>query len=184
MKETVQFLLLAGVVLVALTIALVPAWFIFRRTSRKPFTVLEGAVSHIRTTTSVEGTIRKGKGSISSTTTTHLRINDKAAFADFGEQMNVSDGDVLRVAGDAQANGLYIMAYRNLTNGTHGAGGGASTVARLGSGFICAMGAAICFIPGGGFIGGVPGMWLGLWLLGMHCRYRAALRACLASSQQ
>jgi len=69
MKEIVQFGLLAGVLLAALLVAAVPGWFIFKKTARKPFTVLAGAVSGIRTTTSVEGKIRRGKGSISSTTT-------------------------------------------------------------------------------------------------------------------
>jgi len=42
------------------------------------------------------------------------------------------------------------------------------------------MGAAISFIPDGGLIGGVPCVWLGLWLLGMSTRYKAALQTCLA----
>jgi len=182
MKEIVQFGLLAGVLLAALLVAAVPGWFIFKKTLHKPFTVLAGKVSNIRTTTSVEGKIRRGKGAIASTTTMHLLIAGKAVFADFGEQMNVNDGDTLRVAGDAQANGLRVMAYRNLTNGTHGAGPAASTTIRLDCWFICAMGTAISFIPDGGFIGGVPCVWLGLWLLGMNSRYRAALAACLAET--
>jgi len=44
------------------------------------------------------------------------------------------------------------------------------------------VGAAISFIPDGGFIGGVPCVWLGLWLLGMSSRYKAALAACLAGA--
>jgi len=48
MKEIVQFSLLAVVVIVVLVITAVPGWFIFKKTSRKPLTLLAGAVTGLR----------------------------------------------------------------------------------------------------------------------------------------
>jgi len=180
MKEIVQFSLLAVVVIVVLVIVAVPGWFIFKKTLRKPLTVLEGEISSIRTTTSVEGKVRRGKGTIASTTVMHLLIDGKAAWADFGEQMNVSDGDVLRVVGDPQGNGLYIMAYRNVSNGTHGPSG-RDLIRLAGSYTICGIAVALAFIPDVlAVISAVLGLWLGLWFLGMSYRFRTALKTCLA----
>ena len=85
---------------------------------------LEGIASKIRTDTSVSGSMRRGKGNISSTTTMNFLLNGKAVYAHFGEAMSINDGDRVIVAGVQKSNGLNALAYNNLTNGTYGEGGG------------------------------------------------------------
>jgi hypothetical protein len=86
-------------------------------------TKLEGIASNIRTDTSVQGSISRGKGSVSSTTTMNFLIDGKAVNADFGESMNINNGDHVVVAGLQKTNGLNALAYNNVTNGTYGEGG-------------------------------------------------------------
>jgi len=170
------YLFLLGVLIVLVFLGRV----IVRATSRRSLNIIEGEASRIRTDTSVQGSIRKGKGSITSTTVMNLLIDGKAAFAEFGEQINVNDGDLVCAAGDPQSNGLRVLAYHNISNGTHGEGG---ALARLTGYGICAIGAfgflfALEF--GGVLVAAIPTFLLGAWLVGIGHRYKAALKACLA----
>ncbi|QEE43574.1 hypothetical protein FVA81_02780 (plasmid) [Rhizobium sp. WL3] len=87
------------------------------------FIKLEGTASKIRTDTSVSGSISRGKGSVSSTTTMNFLLDGKAVYAQFGESMSINEGDRVIVAGAQKSNGLNALAYNNLTNGTYGEGG-------------------------------------------------------------
>src|SRR5690606_2500560 len=86
-------------------------------------TRIEGIASNVRTDTSVQGSISRGKGSVSSTTTMNFLIDGKAVNADFGESMNINNGEHVVVAGLQKANGLKALAYNNLSNGAYGEGG-------------------------------------------------------------
>lgn len=170
------YLVLAAILIVVIFLGRV----IVRAVSRKSLTMLEGEASRIRTDTSVQGSINKGKGSISSTTVMNLLIDGRAAFSEFGEQMNVNDGDMVCAAGELKSNGLKLLAYHNLTNGTHGEGG---ALFRLSGYAMCGIG-VLGFLLGlelsGMLVVAIPILLLGAWLLGHGYRYKTALKACLA----
>lgn len=105
-------------------------------------TAIEGTASNIRTDLAVHGSMRRGKGTVGSTTTMNLLIDGRAVFADFGEAMAINEGDRVRAAGSPKSNGLKALAYHNLTNGTHGDGGGSYRVGGvllLGLGLVAAL---------------------------------------------
>ncbi|WP_338608562.1 hypothetical protein V6617_01290 [Pelagibacterium nitratireducens] len=91
-------------------------------------TTMEGTASKIRTDLSVHGTMNRGKGSVSSTTTMNFLIDGRAVFAKFGEKMNINEGDQVCVAGVPKSNGFKALAYNNLTNGAYGDGGLANRI--------------------------------------------------------
>lgn len=133
-------------------------------------TKLEGFASNIRTDTSVQGSISRGKGSVSSTTTMNFLIDGKAVNADFGEAMNINNGDRVVVAGDQKANGLNALAYNNLTNGTYGEGGGTLRVAGIIIAILGIIGSFVViplvFVP------------IGIWVWRLGRRAKTALALC------
>lgn len=137
-------------------------------------TRIEGIASNIRTDTSVQGSISRGKGSVSSTTTMNFLIDGKAVNADFGESMNVNNGDHIVVAGIQMANGLKALAYNNLTNGTYGEGGVALR-----------MGGIFCVLSGIVFgILVIPLLLIpmGIWVWWLGRRAKIALLLCRQES--
>lgn len=81
---------------------------------------ISGAVTSIRSSSVVHGNIRKGKGQVSSTEKLNFLIDGTAVFYSDGENMNVSEGDVVSVAGSPKASGLNALAFVNHTNDTFG----------------------------------------------------------------
>ena len=137
-------------------------------------TKLEGIASNIRTDTSVHGSISRGKGNVSSTTTMNFLIDGKAVNADFGESMNINNGDHVVVAGIQKTNGLNALAYNNLTNGTYGEGGGLLRIGGIVIGVIGLIGAFVV-IP----LVCVP---IGFWVWRLGRRSTAALALCRQTS--
>lgn len=137
-------------------------------------TKLEGIASNIRTDTSVHGSISRGKGSVSSTTTMNFLIDGKAVNADFGESMSINNGDHLIVAGVQKSNGLKALAYNNLTNGTYGEGGGTLRVVGI---FAVVLGVVTGMLVLPLLI--IP---IGIWVWWVGRRAKAALALCRQAS--
>lgn len=131
---------------------------------------LEGTASQIRTTTSVQGSISRGKGSVSSTTTMNFLLDGAAVFAQFGEAMSINEGDLVVVAGVRKSNGLNALAYHNLTNCTYGEGG---RLMRL-AGYVLialAIGLSLLVLP-------LLLLPVGIWAWWIGRRAKAALTLC------
>lgn len=145
---------------------------------------LEGIASNIRTDTSVQGSVRRGKGNVSSTTTMNFLVDGKAVNADFGESMSINDGDHVVVAGVQKTNGLKVLAYNNLTNGTYGEGGKSLRIGGIILAIVC-FGLGMAFIGIVGFLGIViPVLFglIGIWLWWLGHRAKTALALCRQAS--
>ena len=135
---------------------------------------LEGTASKIHRSTSVHGSIRRGKGNVSSTITINFLLDGTAVFAHFGEAMSINDGDLVVVAGLQKSNGLNALAYHNLTNATYGEGG---RLMRL-------VGYALIALAAGFSLLVLPLLLLpaGIWAWWIGRRAKAALALCRSAT--
>jgi len=79
------------------------------------FSILSGEVSHLSTTSTVSGSVKRGKGDVNTSHKTDFRVDGQAAV--FNSSINIADGDKVTLVGDIKKGELRIRALRNEETG-------------------------------------------------------------------
>lgn len=73
--------------------------------------ILSGKVSHLSSTTTVHGSVKRGKGKVSTSHRTDFRVDGKPAY--FLNTVNLADGDNVTLSGRLKGGEFYARALRN-----------------------------------------------------------------------
>jgi hypothetical protein len=73
--------------------------------------ILSGSVSHLSSTSTVHGSVKRGKGSVTTSHRIDFRVDGKAAY--YKNTVNLADGDRVTLAGKMKKGEFYARAMRN-----------------------------------------------------------------------
>ena len=120
------------------------------------FSVLSGQVSHVTTTSTVQGEVKRGKGRVHTFHKTDFRVGGKAAV--FKASINIADGDQVTLVGKLKGGELHARAIRNEQTGVIHSG--ITTAAYVSGGILVVVGLPLSLI-----IIGIPLVAFGGWVL-------------------
>ena len=132
------------------------------------FSILSGEVSHLSTTSTVSGSVRRGKGNVSTSHKTDMRVDGQAAV--FNASVNIADGDKVTLVGKTKNGEFRARALRNEETGV--VYSGMTTLAYI-IGGLC----VIAGIPGSFIIIGIPLLAAGIWLIFEGYMNRSAIKS-------
>lgn len=131
------------------------------------FSILSGQVSHVATTATVHGSVKRGKGNVSTSHKTDFRVDGKAAS--FRAAVNIADGDRVTLVGKTKGGEMCARALRNEQTGVIYSG--MTTAAYILGTILIVLGIPLSFI----FIG-VPLVAVGAWLIFEGYMNRSAIK--------
>lgn len=73
--------------------------------------ILSGTVSHLSSTTTVHGSVKRGKGNVRTSHKTDFRVDGKPAY--FRNSVNLADGDRVTLAGKFKGGEFFARALKN-----------------------------------------------------------------------
>lgn len=120
------------------------------------FSILSGLVSHLSTTATVSGSVKRGKGNVSTSHKTDFRIDGQAVV--FNAAVNIADGDQVTLAGKVKKGEFRARAIRNEETGV--VYSGMTTLAYI-LGVVC----VVIGIPLSFIIIGIPLVLVGAWAI-------------------
>ena len=120
------------------------------------FSTLQGEVSHVSTTSTVSGSVKKGKGNVSTSHKTDMRINGQAAV--FNGSINLADGDKATLVGKAKNGEFRARALRNDETGVIYSG--MTTLLYFLGAILILLG-----IPASFILVGIPMIVIGVWVI-------------------
>ncbi|MFK8036369.1 MAG: hypothetical protein AB8B94_19730 [Hyphomicrobiales bacterium] len=79
------------------------------------FSILSGKVSHLSTTSTVSGSVKRGKGDVNTSHKMDFRVDGQAAV--FNSSVNIAVGDDVTLVGNIKRGELRVRALRNEETG-------------------------------------------------------------------
>lgn len=132
------------------------------------FAILSGTMSHHSTTTTVQGSVRKGKGDVHTYHKSDFRIGGQAVV--FNDSVNISDGDKITIVGKIKRGVFKARVVRNEETGVIYSG--MTTLAYFLGALCIVLGIALSFI-----LVGVPILLGGLWFVFDGYMNRSAIKS-------